>query len=74
MHIPVDGVPTDAATLTKLLRGTDVIGSKCKVTAKRGGVRVSIHLCAHIYIYMYMCIYIHEYIDGYVTIYLYIYI
>jgi len=57
MHIPVDGVPTDAATLTKLLRGTDVIGSKCKVTAKRGGVRVSIHLCAHIYIYVYVYIY-----------------
>ena len=34
--VAVDGIPTTAHNLTKLLRGTDVIGSKCAVTAKRG--------------------------------------
>ena len=34
--VAVDGIPTTAHNLAKLLRGTDVIGSKCAVTAKRG--------------------------------------
>jgi hypothetical protein len=35
--VAVDGVPAHAENLTKLLRGSDVIGSKCRVTAKRPG-------------------------------------
>ena len=35
--VAVDGVRADAANLTKLLRGKDIIGSKCRVTAKRPG-------------------------------------
>jgi hypothetical protein len=35
--VAVDGVLADAANICKLLRGTDIIGSKCRVTAKRPG-------------------------------------
>ena len=40
----MDGVAASGADLLKLLRGTDIIGSKCRVTAKRSGGTFDVEL------------------------------
>ena len=42
--VAVDGVAVDVSNLIKLLRGTDIIGSKCRITAKRSGSTFDIEL------------------------------